>query len=63
LNYVKNEGDACELCKRAAAGDYADISTLEENVCPYCEKHKLDLNEDMCEYCKLKKEKSEIAEF
>lgn len=56
LNYV-NEGEIyCGLCKKEMSGKYSECDlNIEENICPYCEKNKLEFGEEMCSYCVNKK--------
>jgi RNA polymerase subunit RPABC4/transcription elongation factor Spt4 len=57
LNYVKEGEQLCSLCKQEISGKYGDYESvnIDEDICPYCEKNKLDYHEDICKACKNKK--------
>ncbi len=56
LNYVSSGETYCELCKREMSGKYSDDDiNIDENICPYCEKYKLEYGEEMCSHCAEKK--------
>lgn len=56
LNYVADGEEFCEICKKELAGKYIDYDiNIDENICPYCEKCKLEYGEEMCLLCRNKK--------
>ena len=61
LNYITEGEIYCEICKKELNGkyNYEDIN-INENICPYCEKNKLEYGEEICSYCKNKKFKKKI---
>lgn len=50
LNYKLKESQLCEICLNKEK--YSDEVDIKPDVCPYCEKHILALDEDMCIHCK-----------
>jgi hypothetical protein len=59
LNYVPEGEQYCDLCKKEMSGKYNDEVNddvnIDENICPYCEKHKLEYGEEICSFCLNKK--------
>lgn len=56
LNYIKEDEDLCEVCKKELAGISddmdGDLEELEEaQLCPICKVNYIGPGEEMCEQC------------
>lgn len=55
LNYIKEDEDLCEVCKKELAGisdDMDEEMELEEvQLCPICKVNYIGPGEEMCEQC------------
>jgi len=53
INCVLGDNEICKICSRRSFDDGSDI---EEDICPYCEKHVLEYGEEKCKSCLRKAE-------
>ncbi|MEG1710911.1 MAG: hypothetical protein RR054_02080 [Clostridia bacterium] len=59
INYKYDYEQYCDICKRELKGEIFDNDDIDDLICPFCEKNKLDYGQDMCDDCYNKKNKRE----
>ena len=57
LNYIREDWNICSVCQDELDGKKSIFDDDEILLCPYCNKHELDVDEVMCSYCQTKRNK------
>ena len=57
LNYVTEDMELCDICRREIRGEKDPFDDISYDVCPFCEKNFLFGGEEMCASCRARRMK------